>query len=353
MRAYPADMRSRGPSTVLVLGVLAAACSSSTVTGAPAPSPQPSVSASPTPAARPTAAPRAVPAVVVDPLTGTSPRRRGPVVVVKVDDVPLARPYQRGLRQAAVVYQELVEGGATRLLAVLESDAAGTTEVGPVRSVRESDLELLRMYGRVAVGFSGGNAGVKATFAAAVRAGSVLDASYDSLPGAYRLAERRADARNFFTSAAALAAGRPGSGPRDIGLRFGRQPAGGVRTPVLHATYARQDTVDVRWNASTGTWVLSQGGTALPAAPRNVIVQVVRVTSSRYVDILGLGTPYTVSRGGGPAYVLRDGVRFPGRWVRSGYGATRFLDRAGHDLLLHAGPTWVFLLPSGGATSFG
>ena len=333
---------------MLLTVLLLAACSST----APRRTATTAVTAVPT-ATRPAASKAPVPAPdgTSDPLTGTSPRRRGPVVAIKVDNAFLAQPYQRGLREAAVVYQELVEGGSTRLLAVLESDAAGGTEIGPVRSVRESDIELLREFGPVAVGFSGGNAGVRATFAAAVRAGRLLDASYDAVPGAYRLGERRADARNFFTSAGRLSALRPGSGPRDIGLRFGAL-RGGVATASLTAVYSQQSTVRVRWDAPTGTWVLSQDGRVLPVAPRNVVVQTVRIRASRYVDVHGQPTPYTVTQGGGGAYVLRDGVRLAGRWVRTGYGPTRFVDAAGHDLLLHAGPTWVLLLPSGGGETF-
>lgn len=289
----------------------------------------------------------------LDLLTGTAPRRTGPLVAVKVDNAELARASQRGLRSAALVYQELVEGGSTRLLAVLESDVAGTTEIGPVRSVRESDLELLREFGPVVVGYSGGNAGVRATIRQAVAAGRLLDGSYDALPGAYRLGSQRADARNFFTSAARISSRRPGSGPRDIGLRFGTLPAGAVPTATLTATFSRQSAVRARWDAASGTWVLSQAGTVLPVAPRNIVVQTVSTRASRYVDVHGMPTPYTVTLGSGSAWLLRDGRRVAGRWVRQGYGATRFVDAAGSDLLLHAGPSWVLLLPTSGGVAFG
>jgi hypothetical protein len=52
-----------------------------------------------------------------------------PVVVVKIDNGVLARRYHRGLEDAAVVYQELVEGGATRFAAVYDRRSAD--EVGP------------------------------------------------------------------------------------------------------------------------------------------------------------------------------------------------------------------------------
>ncbi len=333
----------RSPRTVAALAVATsltcalAGCSGGSSTAAPTATPTPSVTPSPTPS--PTPAP-------VDLLTGTAPRRTAPVVAVKVDNSILARPYQRGLKQAAVVYQELVEGGATRLLAVLESDAAGDTEVGPIRSVRESDIDLLREYGGVAVAFSGGNTGVKSTFAAAARKGYVVDASYDAIPGAYRLAERRKDARNFFTTPGKLVTRKAGKGPADIGLTFGAAAAG---APVTAATATFSTTSSLRIRPQGGTWVLSQGGSVIPVSPANVIVQYVKIVPSKYKDVVGNRTPFTVTTGGGKAVVLRDGTQVTGTWKRVGYGPTRFLDATGRDVALKPGPTWVVLLPTTGS----
>lgn len=335
-------MRSRPVLPVLLLAVsLVAACSGGSGTKA-APSPTPSATATPTPSATP------VVAAAADWLTGAPTRQTGPVVAVKVDNSVLARPYQRGLRSAAVVYQELVEGGSTRLLAVLESSTAGTTEVGPIRSVRESDIDLLREYGGIAVGFSGGNTGVKATFAKAARQGQVVDASYDAIPPAYRLGERRKDARNFFTTAAKLVSRKPGAGPRDIGLRFGATPDPlAVPAPLATAVFSIQSSLRIRF--SGGSYVLSQGGSVLPVSPANVVVQYVKIRSSRYSDVHGMPTPFTVTTGGGKAVVLRDGTAVTGTWKRDGYGVTRFLGAGGRDLPLKPGPTWVVLLPSTGS----
>jgi hypothetical protein len=338
---------SKAPLAVtLVLAAALSGCSGGSSKASASPTASPTTSATPTPTPTASAAP-----VATDFLTGTTPRRSGPLVAIKVDNSVLARPYQRGLRQAAVVYQELVEGGSTRLLAVLESDTAGDTEIGPIRSVRESDIDLLREYGGITVGFSGGNTGVRAQFGAAARKGYVVDASYDAIPGAYRLGERRKDARNFFTTAGKLVSRHPGSGPRDIGLRFGRAVRGGVPAATATATYSPQSAVRIRY--ADGSYVLSQGGTVLPVSPANVVVQYVPTHASRYSDVHGMPTPFTVTTGTGKAVVLRDGVSVTGTWKRTGYGSTHFLDARGHDVPLKPGPTWVLLLPSRGSLSLG
>jgi hypothetical protein len=342
-------VKQRAALAMLAAGALAAGCATtaharavSTASSLPAvASPSPSPSPSPV-------------VLDTDPLTGEAPRPSGSVVVVKVDNSALARPYQRGLGNAAIVYQELVEAGETRFAAVFTTGPS--TEVGPVRSVRESDIELLRQYGDVPVAFSGGNSGVKATFHAAVRAGYLLDASYDALPQDYRLGERRADARNFFTVPSSLTAARPGAAAHDIGLRFGPLPAGaGTPVTVAKADFSSYVTVRARYVPETGHWAIFQNAHEMSGVgPANVIVQRVPMRMSRYVDVLGNRTPYTVSVGSGPATVLRDGVAITGTWQRpTAAGGTRFLDVAGRDVALRPGPTWILLLPTSSSLTVG
>ena len=58
----------------------------------------------------------------------------------------------------------------------------------------------------------------------------------------------------------------------------------------------------------------------MPAvAPANVVVQQVPITMSRYVDVLGNRTPYTVSVGTGPVTVLRDGLAKELRQLEADY----------------------------------
>lgn len=346
-------MSSRSLTVIAGLAVLAAGCGSAPTPAArvqpvSAPSALPP-SAAATPAARKPVR-RPAPA---DPLTGLAVTS-SPVVVIKVDNATTARPYQRGLGAAAIIYQELVESGQTRFAAVFDNGYTG--EVGPIRSVRESDIELLSQYGRVAVAFSGGNSGVKASFSRAVQAGQLLDASYDATPGRYRLGEQRVDARNFFASPAALAAGRSSARSRNIGLVFGPlKPTAGQPVRAATMAFSGTVTVSVRYNSATGRWAVLQDGVAVPGvAPANIIVQSVAIQNSRYVDVLGAPTPYTISTGSGNALVLRDGRALHANWRRLGVSTgTRYLDDKGRDLPLKPGPTWVLLLPKSRSASFG
>jgi len=75
-----------------------------------------------------------------------------PSLAAKIDNHPSARP-QVGLDEADIVFEELVEGGITRYLAVWHSVLPA--EIGPVRSVRPMDPEIVSPFGGV-FAYSGG-----------------------------------------------------------------------------------------------------------------------------------------------------------------------------------------------------
>jgi len=79
-------------------------------------------------------------AVLVSPFTGEPVTALGPVLAVKIDNIAAARP-PTGLTSADLVYVLPVEGGLSRIMAVVSSRVPAV--IGPVRSAREDDLELL------------------------------------------------------------------------------------------------------------------------------------------------------------------------------------------------------------------
>jgi hypothetical protein len=334
-------LSTRRASALLAALALVAGCSSGKPKAAPSPTPSETPSASPTPVATTT------PKGPKSPFTGLPVDKLLPVLAIKIDNAPLARP-QRGLDRADVVYEEAVEGRTTRFLAIFSSHPAD--DIGPVRSVRESDLDLLREYGRVAFGFSGGNAGVKAI----VHRSPVIDVSYDAVPKAYTIAGRRRDAYNFITSTSRLLSLAPQAAlAQDIGFRFG----GPAKTGTIPATkctvvWSHFATTSWTWNPALKLYMRSMDGApamlrggAQMASP-NVLIQYATVRNSRFSDVHGTVTPFTTTTGSGKALLLRDGKAVAGRWQRIGHGPTRFLDATGHDLLLHTGPVWVMLVPN-------
>jgi hypothetical protein len=302
-------------------------------------------SATPTPTPTPT---------LRSPLTGLPVATLGPVVAVKIDNVGTYG--QNGLDAADVVYAEEVEGGLTRLLALYSSTTP--TTAGPVRSARESDLEVLGQYGKIALAFSGANAGVLRE----VRSANVRDDSYDAVTAAYSFDDARPSPYQFLVNVKQLVAQRPGVPAKDVGFRFSAAaPAQSAAKPARPAR-----TITVRFPTTTlsatfagGVYTISRDGRTLstdgrPVTATNILLQTVSVQSSRFVDHNGSRTPYSVTIGHGTASVLRGGTSYAGTWARAGQASpTTWTASGGGALALNPGRTWVILVPVGAVVSYG
>ncbi|MFD7661126.1 DUF3048 domain-containing protein [Streptomyces sp. NPDC059788] len=278
------------------------------------------------------------------PFTGKA-ARAAPVLAVKIDNVRPARP-QTGLDSADIVYVERVESGLSRLLAVYSSRLPST--VGPVRSARESDLELLRQFGTPAFAYSG----TQAKLEPVVEAAPLYPLPAGKAGGAYFRNQDRAAPHNLYLRPErALKAAQGASNARDIGFRFGAAPPGGRNTPSYTARYpAARFSFD--WSAERRGWLVSMDGAPVRAASGQrlavptVVVQGVRIRSSRYHDRWGAYSPYTETTGSGAARVLRDGKAYDAHWSRSTPdGGTDFTTSSGAPLNFAPGQVWVVFVP--------
>lgn len=271
-----------------------------------------------------------------------------PVLAVKIDNTRPAHP-QVGLGNADIVYVEQVEGELTRLLAVFSSSLPAV--IGPTRSARESDLDLLREYGRVNFAFSGANQGVLRL----VHAAPVHEISPDTVPNAFFRDPGRRSPYNLFLRPQRAMAARASATAGDIGLRFAAAvPTTGTVTHGFSVRYGPATRIALRYDPTHRTWPVSMDGRSarLPngtqLAPANVLVQYVRVRASHFHDVLGNVTPFTQTTGTGTAVVFRDGRAISGHWSRPKFdGGTRFTDARGADIPLRPGQSWILLVPAG------
>lgn len=303
--------------------------------------------------------PAATGAEEVLPLLGTRgsvPERAA--LAVKLDDTERGRP-QSGLSEADVVFEEMVEGGLTRLLAVYQSQDPET--VGPVRSARSTDLSILAELGRPLFSWSGANP----TFAAAVRAADIIDVGVSAAPDAYQRVDDRRAPYNLYASPEGLrdaaagdeaastppeplfsyrAGGEPLSGP-------GAAPAAGFRTTGAGALGT---SIEWTWDAGRDAWERTQDGTPHLDRDRdqvgvaNLIVRFTPYRDSGVRDSVGAVVPEAAAVGEGDAWLLSGGRAQPGRWHKPSADAdTTYTDTSGDPLLLAPGPTWVEVLPPG------
>ncbi|MFD9905531.1 DUF3048 domain-containing protein [Streptomyces sp. NPDC059063] len=265
----------------------------------------------------------------------------GRVLAVKVDNVGPARP-QTGLEAADVVYVERVEAGLSRLLALYARRLPPV--VGPVRSARETDLELLRQFDRPALAFSG----AQSKLLPLIDGAPLRPLPPGKAPGrAYFRDGARPAPHNLYLRPGDLGARTDASGLESTGFRFGQRPAGGapetrrtVRFPSASFTFTWVE-YEGRWHiAMDGTPARTASGAALTAA--TVVIQRVDIRDSRFHDRSGNASPLTRTVGSGTARVLRDGRSYEARWRRgTARDGTEFTTPKGGPLRFARGPVWV------------
>ena len=288
------------------------------------------------------------------PLSGENPRDEAildrPAVAIKVENAAIAYPLS-GLEKAEVVYEELVEGGITRFMAVYH--CSDSSKVGPVRSAREIDPTIMTPTTRI-LGFSGANqpvlkalddAGiVQVTESAAgdamrrvPRAGlSSEHTLYASTPGIRKIGQKKFEDPP------------PGDSYESGKLAEGAKKAGSIEIIFSSAT-----TIDYKFKG--GRYLRSQNGAAFvtesggQVAVDNVLIEEHEVAlSKKIVDVAGNPSVVIADQtGSGRAVLFRDGRVAVGRWSRDSLDApVSFQTKQGDKMLFSPGSIWIHLVPS-------
>ncbi|MBI2304510.1 MAG: DUF3048 domain-containing protein [Chloroflexi bacterium] len=317
-------------------------------------SPTPSPTILPSPTASPPAStppPPPTPVVYADPLCGRPLPQPGLIrpLGVKITNEPAARP-QSGLSQACIVYEHLTEGDVTRFFALFITDEP--LEVGPVRSARLVDLDLVAEFNAIFVHWGGG----PPVMAAIQEAGFPnIDGYWDS--SAFQRVSRRPAPSNVYSTIPVLrqyASQRDWNKTAEIQpLPHQDAPPQGERVTLITIPYRSGFDVEYRYDESRRTYSRfihdtphkdANGEQQIEVA--NVVVQYVPHRETDFRDAYGAATIDIDLVGEGRAQVFRDGVLVPGRWVRPSLGEkTRFLDQAGRPIPFKPGNIWIQLVP--------
>ena len=302
-----------------------------------------STAARPASASRPVASPSTStpPAQLFSPFTGEPIRALGPVLAVKIDNVVQARP-PTGLTRADIVYLIPVEGGLSRIFAVFSSHFPPV--IGPVRSTREDDIELLRQFGTPAFAFSG----AQPQLLPVVEHARIVDLYDGKVGGYFRNLSQAAPHNLYATTKQLLAEARGASKARDIGFRFGPAPAGGKATSAFSVSYPAA-SFSFHWSARRSAWLVWMDGTPATSTEdgqlkaATVVIQYTRVGTSRFLEE-GVRPPYAYTVGSGRAVVLRDGRSYVAHWSRpQADGGTTFTTASGQPMTFARGQVWVVL----------
>jgi hypothetical protein len=295
-------------------------------------------SSAPPPAASPPS-----PVRLLSPFTGEPVKSLETVVAVKIDNIKQARP-PTGLQSADIIYSIPVEGGLSRLMAVFSSRFP--TVIGPVRSAREDDLELLRQFGKPGFAYSGATPHLLPF----IHRARIVDLYAGTASGYFRDPRRPSPHNLYAHSAPLLAQAKKGgaSKARDIGFRFGPLPADGRVASSYSVSYPAASFA-FRWSAKAGRWLVWMDGVPAKAVEggqlggATVVIQYTVVRTSRFLEA-GARPPYAQSVGSGRAVVLRNGHAFDVRWSRPNANVgTAFTLPSGQRMAFAPGQVWVIL----------
>ena len=290
--------------------------------------------------------------IVRAPLTGAQAPDESvigrPALVVKIDNHPKSRP-QWGLNQADIVFEENVEQ-LTRFAAVYHSQ--GSDPVGPIRSGRLQDINLLASFNGPLFAWSGGNAQVSA----AIRKSTMVDLSHSSAneAGGFRRESSRVAPHNLVAETSKLWTLAPADAKPPVPqfeyradgetVPTDSKPAGAVKISM--------DGVDIMWEWSPEnlTFVRSQDNKP------HVDMQDVRINAPNVVVVSVVYTksgssPVAKSVGSGEVWVYTAGKLIQGSWERlDPIKPFVFKDTKGAVIKLTQGRTWVEVIRAKSAT---
>ena len=249
------------------------------------------------------------------PLSGLPGGAGKPVVMVKYGNSKPDRPHYN-LNQADLFYVEEVEWGLTRIAAMFNTKFPSV--VGPTRSARISDLEILEQFTNPGIAYSGAN---DVLLKAIRKSQSISLSPSDRSSFYYRNLSKVAPYNQLLRLASMMEKETKVGSIKDVGLTFDRNvPAGGVVAKTFSASWP-SSKVSGTWGGKS--WTISFDGSlhrdAVSKAlltPKTVVLQFVERKESKYGDRFGGKTPLLKSVGAGRAIVLRNGQSFDGTWSR-------------------------------------
>ncbi|MCU1391759.1 MAG: hypothetical protein JWM34_187 [Ilumatobacteraceae bacterium] len=241
-----------------------------------------------------------------------------PILAVKIDNYGQARP-QWALDQADAVIEENVEG-VSRFVALFHSQIPDI--VGPVRSARTADLDILSAMNRPVFAYSGANDGVNDWIRSAAGSGVLVDFSAQH-SGCYSRSPDRPGPHNLLLDPNCAVSRSPSAGPA--------QPLWTISStwtvpaePAVHADTSftlEMDGVHVGWvwDGASGKYLRSQDGQPHLAVDGAQISadNVVEIGTTYIPSPVDARSPNAITVGTGNAVLHRNGIAVPVVWTRA------------------------------------
>ena len=299
------------------------------------------------------------PATALAPLRGTNVPAGSlttPSLCAKVDNHEEARP-QYGLNSTDIVFEQLVEGGLTRYVACWDSGVPD--QVGPVRSIRPMDPDIISPFGGI-VAYSGG----QSRFVEMMRDTLVynaIDGQADTDETIYRTDDKFAP-HNVGVAAHEIISQHLDLAPPQQMFAYSSSVSTstaareGVPQSTINVTFSDERYPSWTYDPATQVYLRSQEGApdlddaGAQIQSTNVIVMMVQI-DWQYTPV-----PRTIMVDSGEAWVSSGGKTVHATWSKASREAPiLFVDDRGLIIRIAPGNTWIEMPPveSGSVTFVG
>jgi hypothetical protein len=286
---------------------------------------------------------------VIEPGEGTNA-----AIASKIDNQVDARP-QVGLQYTDIVFEELVEGGLTRYIAVWQSHVPKL--YGPVRSIRGMDPAIASPLKGI-ITYSGG----QPIFVKGIKDTDLVNVSHDDYGGDtnvfYRTTEKAAPHNVIAKGQNILEKFGKGVDAPPEQFTFAENAdaatasVSGNDTSVIHADFSDVSHQSWKWDSDDKLWKRSQNGVVDKDHDGDQLSAVNVVTVKVKLKTIS-HTPVSQLVGSNKATVSTNGKTVKGTWTKDSLDDPIHLtDDAGNPIALAPGNTWVEIVATGGDVSF-
>lgn len=285
------------------------------------------------------------------PLTGTELENEDQtlqaVTAIMIENSPSARPHS-GLKEAGVVYEAIAEGGITRYLALYQESKPEL--VGPVRSLREYNVDWLTPYQASVVHVGGSAAALDL-----VRNGEYRDIDQFFYPQAYWRATDRYAPHNVYTSFERLDALNQEKGYTSSEFqsfaRIDPKPAAEPSATQVVVNFSSElYNTRYAYNAADNNYTrYLAGATHQDRENGDITPSVVVAIWVNERTVLQDGYREEIQTSGeGKATIFQNGTALEATWRKSNRAAPlELIDAEGSPVKLVRGQTWIAAVPNG------
>ncbi len=272
------------------------------------------------------------------------PGKNGEVIAVKIDDTNAAHP-QEAVEFADVVFVTQVEAGLTRLMGIYSSNYPEL--IGPVRSARISDIDILAQFGRVGFLYSGAQSKLRPVIAQS----NLVNLSAERNPPTIYFNDPSRNPPYAMmvkpnlllekTDALVMA--------HSVGWSHGERSDSAKRIESVKINWPNAQ-YQAYWSKAEKRFLLKHNGrenlssAGVALGSNMMVIQKIEITPSEYGDKFGGITPKNHVVGQGEAFLLRDGRVTKALWSReSATAQTKWTLPDGTEAKFADGQVWFFL----------